>query len=445
MNRTLPLRLTVPLLAALLFVPTALAAPSASGEAANAELAKVPLKATPAEIQWFRDAKFGLFIHWGPASQLGVELSWGRKSTRPFDINQHGPRKIDPVYDNQYKTFNPVKFDAKEWVQIAKGAGMKYLVFTTKHHDGFSNFHTKHSDYNIANTPFKRDIVKELADACHKGNLKLGFYYSQRDWYHTDYLTENHDRYLKFFHGQMKELCTNYGKVDIMWFDSYGRSSLDQWDTANLFRCIRRWQPGIIINNRGSAILGGYNRGPKELWGDFDTPEQRVGKYQTDRPWESCITLVGHQWAYKPGGKMLSLKRCIHILVTCVCGDGNLLLNVGPMPTGEIEPRQVKRLKEIGAFLDRYGQSIYKTRGGPIRPGRWGGTTHRDGVIYVHVLNWNGKDSISLPPIEKKIVKTALLTDGRATVVQQKDGVTIHADKEARQALDTIVALKLAK
>ncbi|HSW46966.1 MAG TPA: alpha-L-fucosidase [Phycisphaerae bacterium] len=405
----------------------------------------MPLQASAEEMQWFRDAKFGLFIHWGPCSILGVELSWGRDANRPFDINRHGPRQTDPVYDALYKQFNPDKFDAEQWVRIARDAGMKYIVLVTKHHDGFSMFHTKHSDYGIANTPFKRDIVGELADACHKAGMKLGLYYSPRDWYHPDYLTENHDRYLKFYFGQMEELCNNYGKVDIIWFDSIA-DRLERWPCADLFRKIRCWQPGIIMNNRGAAVLGGYNQGPKELWGDYDTPEQRIGEYQTDRPWESCITLVGHQWSYRPGGEMMTLKECINALVTSVCGDGNLLLNVGPMPTGEIEPRQVARLKEIGDFLKKYGESIYGGRGGPVRPGSWGGTTHKGDTVYVHVLNWDGKDEVVVPiwNSKKKIVGSSLLNGGVVEVRQDADGIHVRVAKADRGELDTVVKLRMA-
>ena len=408
----------------------------------EADLAGIPLKASEAEMQWFRDAKFGMFVHWGPCSLLGVELSWGRNSTRPFDINRHGPRQADPVYDNLYKRFNPSKFDAEQWIKVVKAAGMKYLVFVTKHHDGFSMFDTRYSDHDIAHTPYERDLVKQIADACHKHGIKLGLYYSPRDWYHPDYLTDHHERYMDFYHGQIEELCTNYGKVDIIWFDSIA-DSLDRWQPATLFRKIRTWQPGIIMNNRGAAVLGGYNQEPEELWGDYDTPEQRVGKYQTDRPWESCITLVGHQWSWKPGGKMMSLKKCVDTLVLSVCGDGNLLLNIGPMPTGKIEPRQIARLTEIGDWLKPVSESIYNTRGGPFEPGAWGGSTQRDKTIYVHVIDWDGKEELQLPACPQKIARASLLTGGQVDVRQNADGIQIRVTREFQQDLDTIIKLEI--
>jgi alpha-L-fucosidase len=174
----------------------------------------LPYRAPQEDLQWFRDARFGMFIHWGPVSITGGELSWCRGAKRPFDIGGGGSptetgwdRLLVPAqrYDNLYKEFNPVKFDADQWVKIAKEAGMKYMVFTAKHHDGFSNFDTKVSDYNIMNTPFKRDIVKELSDACHRGGLKFGVYYSQRDWHHPDYLRGDNSKYNQFMTEQIRE------------------------------------------------------------------------------------------------------------------------------------------------------------------------------------------------------------------------------------------------
>ena len=172
----------------------------------------------PEKMDWWLDAKFGMFIHWGPSSVAGVEIGWARE-THPFDHPGKGELVPDAVYDALYKEFNPVEFDADALVRTAKEAGMKYIVFTAKHHDGFSNWPTKLSDYNIANTPFKRDICKELADAVHRHGLKLGWYYSTRDWSHPDYLVGDNSKYNDFYHGQIRELLSNYGEVSVMWFD----------------------------------------------------------------------------------------------------------------------------------------------------------------------------------------------------------------------------------
>ena len=386
------------------------------------------LKADKQDIQQWREMKFGLFIHWGPVSLKGTEIGWSRGGERRGRKDKSTGSIPVEIYDNLYKQFNPVKFDADEWVQIAKDAGMKYLVFTSKHHDGFSMFDSKLTDYKISNSPFKRDVVKELADACHKAGLKLGYYYSPPDWYHPDYRTENHSRYIKFLHGQLREICSNYGKIDIIWFDGLGGKAED-WDSENLFRMIRRLQPHVIINNRAG------------LPADHDTPEQRIGRFQNDRPWETCMTIC-RQWAWKPNDQMKSLKQCIDTLVRVVGGDGNLLFNVGPMPDGLIEPRQVTRLKEMGNWLDKYGRSIYATRGGPFKPGDWGASTYKVNTIYIHVLNWD-EDTLTLPPIPKKIITSSVMTGGAATVRQTALAVEISVTEAYRKELDTIIVLQL--
>ena len=392
----------------------------------NLKESKDYLHAGEQDMQRWREMKFGLFIHWGPVSLKGTEIGWSRGGERR---GRSGTGSIPAEeYDNLYKQFNPVKFNADEWIQVARDAGMKYLVFTSKHHDGFSMFDSKLTDYKITNSPFKRDVVKELADACHKAGLKLGFYYSPVDWYHPDYRTENHSRYIEFLHGQIRELCTNYGRLDILWFDGLGGSAKD-WDSENLFRMIRRFQPHIIINNRAG------------LPADHDTPEQRIGKFQTDRPWETCMTIC-RQWAWKPNDQMKSLKQCIQTLVWVVGGDGNLLFNVGPMPDGRIEPRQVERLKEMGDWLKKYGHTIYGTRGGPFKNGTWGASTYKDDTIYVHVLNWPA-DTLTLPPIPKKIIASSVLTGGTITVKQTTEAIEISVLQAHRRELDTIIELKL--
>lgn len=386
------------------------------------------LKADRQDVQQWREMKFGLFIHWGPVSLKGTEIGWSRGGQRRGRKDKStGSIPVD-IYDNLYKQFNPVKFDADEWIQTAKDAGMKYLVFTSKHHDGFSMFDSKLTEYKITNSPFKRDVVKELADACHKAGLKLGYYYSPPDWYHPDYRTENHSRYIKFLHGQLREICSNYGKIDIIWFDGLGGKAKD-WDAENLFRMIRELQPNIIINNRAG------------LPGDHDTPEQRIGKFQNDRPWETCMTIC-RQWAWKPNDQMKSLKQCIDTLVRVVGGDGNLLFNVGPMPDGRIEPRQVERLKRMGKWLNEYGKSIYATRGGPFKPGGWGASTYKDNTIYIHVLNWQ-EDTLTLPPIPKKIIANSVMSGGNVKVKQTKEAVEISVSKPYQRELDTIIVLEL--
>ena len=335
------------------------------------------------------------------------------------------------VYDNLYKEFNPTKYNAQEWVAIAQAAGMKYMILTSRHHDGFSMFDTQANDYKITSpdSPFRRDVVKELADAAHAAGMHFGVYYSQPNWQHPDAFTpDRHTNYLAYLKTQVRELLTHYGQIDVIWFDGLGKSAQD-YDSVALNQMIRELQPRILINNRNGQSQ------------DFDTPEQRVGKFQNDRPWESCITIC-HQWAWKPNDTMKSLQECLRTLVTCAGGDGNLLFNVGPMPTGEIEPRQVERLKEMGAWLKLYGDSVYATRGGPFKPGKWGASTFKGNTVYLHVFNWPA-EGLTLPALGKKILATKTLTGGQAEVKQTEPGLAVTLPPADRQAIDTVIALQL--
>jgi alpha-L-fucosidase len=390
--------------------------------------AKPFLHASPEDIAKWRELKFGLFVHWGPVSLVGTEIGWSRGGPRR---GTGGTGEIPlEVYDNLYKKFNPVKFDAKEWAEIAKAAGMRYMVFTSRHHDGFTMFDSKVTDYKITSpeSPYRKDVVRQLADACHEGDLKFGLYYSQPDWHHPDYRTPNHARYVEYMHQQVRELMTSYGRVDMLFFDGLGGSAKD-WDAEPLFKSIRTLQPHIIVNNRCG------------LAADYDTPEQEIGKMQTDRPWETCMT-IGDQWAWKPNDRIKSLKQCLQTLIKCAGGDGNLLFNVGPMPDGRIEPRQVERLKEMGDWLRQYGESIYGTRGGPFRRGAWGTATYKGNTVYVHLLDPK-LDPVALPPIDKKIVASRVLTGGTASVKQTDAGIEISVPAADRKEIDTIVVLTL--
>jgi len=399
---------------------------SAFGEEAQADY----LQATAKDMAWWRDARFGLFVHWGPVSLVGTEISWSRGGPRPGwgrDSQATGPIPVE-VYDNLYKQFRPYAFNADQWVAMAKAAGMKYIVFTTKHHDGFCMFDSALTDYKITNSPLGRDVVAELAEACHKHGLRLGFYYSPPDWHHPDCCGEHHERYVEYMHGQLRELCTNYGKVDIIWFDGLG-STAEMCRSEEMLKMIRELQPHVLINNRAG------------LPGDFSTPEQHVGAFSNTRPWESCIT-IATQWAWKPNDRTKSLSECIRTLVGCAGGDGNLLFNVGPMYTGAIEPLQVERLEEMGAWLRKYGKTVYGTRGGPYMPTLWCASTHKGRNLYLHVFEWDG-DRFELPPIDAKVRSARLLTGGCVDVAQTDEGITVVVAPEHQDAIDTIVALRL--
>ena len=381
---------------------------------------------------WWREARFGLFIHWGPNSIKGGEIGWSRAGERR-DMHQTVGGIPTEEYDKLYLQFNPVKFNAQEWVSIAKAAGMRYIVLVAKHHDGFNMFDTKTTDYNIMNSPFKRDICAELAKACHENGIRLGFYFSPPDWHDADFFTANHQRYVGRMHEQIRELLTNYGRVDVLWFDSThginnAENNLETWDNATLFPMIHKLQPNILLTKRAGG------------WGDFNTPEQRVGGFDNKTPWESCITIC-RQWSWKPNDEMKSLKECLRTLIMCAGGDGNLLFNVGPMPDGEIEPRQVGRLKEMGQWLANHGESIYATRGGPYKPGAWGASTFKGSVVYLHIFDWH-EGKLVLPPLAgKKILRATALTGGGVTVDHTPTALTVTASE--RQDVSTLIKLEL--
>ncbi len=391
-------------------------------------------------LEWWRKARFGMFIHWGPVSLKGTEISWSRGGLRR-GIEKTGTGEIPvDVYDNLYKQFNPVRFNAEEWVSIAQSAGMKYMVLTAKHCDGFCLWHTKVDDYNIGSTPFKRDVCAELADAAHRAGVKIGWYYSPMDWRDPDCRTERNALYVKRMQTHLSELLGNYGQIDVLWFDAEGGPS--PWDQERTYHIVRALQPNIIINNRLDIEAGIYDAkteiGPNA---DYATPEQEVGTFNTQIPWETCMT-IGTQWSWKPNDTLKTSGECIGILVQCATGDGNLLLDVGPMPNGQIEPRQVTILEEIGGWLKKYGESIYETRGGPYRNGAWGGSTHTGNVVYLHIQKWN-KDEISLPPLKRKILSSRVLTGGTVTLDQKDGGLVLHMPVEHQDKVDTIVKLEL--
>jgi alpha-L-fucosidase len=366
-------------------------------------------------------------------------------------------------------------------VSIAKAAGMKYIVLTTKHHDGFCLWDTKLTDYNIMNTPFKRDVVKELAAACKKQGIEFGAYYSVPDWYNQNWpcfgprgasevtpragadwsssraaydknivefraaldkhtrKTYDLDAYAKYLQGQITELIQNYGPLLTVWNDLatvndvpwYGKRGLDT------IRLVRSLQPDILINNRSAAE-------PYPHGGDYATPEQEIGAFDMSRPWESCMTVSAHnQWAWGgPGDGVKSTETCLKMLINVAGGDGNMLLNVGPRPDGLIDPEQANAIKGIGAWLAKYGESIYGTRGGPFKPGQWGVSTRKDNRIYLHVFEFDG-DTLDLPAIPAKITAAHVLTGGSVEFKQTDRGITLTVPVASHAAMDTLIALDI--
>ncbi len=395
-------------------------------------------------LDWWREARFGMFVHWGPVALRGTEIGWSRGAQVPV-----------PEYDALYRSFNPTNFDARAWTRLARDSGMRYLVLTSKHHDGFALWPSDLTDYDIAATPFRRDIVKELAEASRRDRIRFCLYHSICDWRHPDYPlgspggkspkpSANMDRYVGYLHGQLNELLTRYGPIGIVWFDGEWEAPWTESLGRELYDFVLARQPKALVNNRvgkGRHDMAGTTAA-NAFAGDYDTPEQQVGKFQNDRPWESCITIC-QQWAWKPDDKLKSLQECVRTLVTCAGGDGNLLLNVGPMPDGRIEPRQEARLREMGTWLQHNGEAIYATRGGPYKPGAWGASTHRGNHVYLHVFSWD-KNPLELPPLPTATIRSARILGGpKIHAVQTAQSIQLEVDPSLRQAIDTIIDLQL--
>ncbi len=429
----------------------------------KAQVAELPeiLKETPKQhkvrMAWWHDAKFGMFIHWGLYSILGRGewVMW----------NEQIPVE---EYAKHTKEFNPEKYNPEKWAALAKDAGMNYMVLTTRHHDGFSLWDSKASykDFTIMHTPAKFDAVEKYVKAARKYGLGVGFYYSPLDWRFPGYFfpkmyQSSAEEMKKQTYQQVKELLTNFGKIDILWWDGGGDDWLafgDEpqgtelkkrdpnwppekhytgkplWEGNKLNAMVRKLQPKIIVNDRANS--------PKTEWeGDFTTPEQSIGEFNINRDWETCDCLT-NGWGWQPNQKPKSLEIIIKRMVKVVTGDGNYLLNVGPRADGSIEPEQTNRLKEVGRWMAKYGESIYKTRGGPFPNGEWGGFTQKENIIYVHVLDWSKKPEY-FPVINQKIIKASCLSGGKVSFSQNFAGTKITVSGQPENLIDTIIRLDL--
>ncbi|MDL2223575.1 alpha-L-fucosidase [Bacteroidales bacterium OttesenSCG-928-M11] len=352
--------------------------------------------------RWFDEARFGMFIHFGPYAVL-ADGEW---------IMNQKPYKVDD-YMKLQQIFNPSCFDADAWVSLAKAAGMKYIVFTSRHHDGFSNWDTKLSDWNIMNTPYAKDLISQLAEACRKQEMKLGFYYSLLDWSRNDYAYEtgrtgknvgrtvqgNWNDYIEFMKGQLTELLTNYGDVSLIWFDgewdqmphnasSHEESAVD-WHFSEIYELIHALQPNCMIaNNHHLDPLPGedYQAFERDLPGRNTAGYSEHATVSKLLPLETCQTING-SWGYKlQDNRYKSLTELIHYLISAAGYGSNLLLNVGPESTGRIDSLSSELLCGMGEWLNRFGYTIYGTSGGHIPPQSWGAITRKDQTYYIHIL-----------------------------------------------------------
>ncbi|MDR0863920.1 MAG: alpha-L-fucosidase [Candidatus Symbiothrix sp.] len=367
----------------------------------------VEAQTTKPDHSWFEEARFGLFVHFGPYSTLG-DGEW-IMNNKPFTVQDY--HKLQSI-------FNPQLFDARQWVATAKAAGMKYITFTSRHHDSFSNWDTRQSDWNIMNTPYGKDLVRQLADECHKEGIKLVLYYSLADWSRDDYsyttgrTGQNSGRtvqgdwinYIHFMEAQLTELLTNYGEIAGIWFDgewdqlpsedsgiavTHEMSKVD-WHFGEIYDLIHSLQPNCMIsNNHHLAVLPGEDYQAFEK----DLPGENVGggfaanqKVTNSLPLETCETM-NNTWGYNlRDNNFKSTKQIIHLLVKAAGYGANLLLNVGPKPTGEFESIAVSRLQEVGQWTGAYSETIYGTKGGFVKPQSWGAITQKGNTYYIHIL-----------------------------------------------------------
>jgi alpha-L-fucosidase len=407
-------------------------------------------------MQWFNEARFGLFIHWGVYSIPAGE--WQGKTTYGEWFLEQTKMPVSQ-YEKYAAQFNPVKFDARQWVATAQNAGMRYIVITSKHHDGFGMFRSDLTDWCIKSTPFKRDPLKELADACREAGIKLCFYYSIMDWHHPDWGkrrpwndtargTPDMDRYVAYLKGQLRELLTKYGPIGILWFDGEWESPWTHERGVDLYKYVRSLQPEIIVNNRvgkGRAGMAGMDKG--QGVGDYGTPEQNVPAkgFGPGVSWESCMTMNKH-WGYnKNDNNWKSTTTLIRTLVDCSSKGGNFLLNVGPTSEGLFPEASVERLAAMGQWMKVNSESIYGTRASPIEAPTWGRCTAKDKRLFLHVFDWPSDGKLRVTGIKGPFTKAYLLADAGHRPLEMTpadQGLQIAVPPKALDAADTVIVLE---
>lgn len=412
---------------------------------------EVPYLPTPENMesrQEFSDMKFGIFLHWGIYSMFG-QGEWYMQNAN-IDWRE---------YEKAASAFYPARFDANAWVEAIKGSGAKYITITSRHHDSFSMFKTAQSDYNIVDaTPYGRDVLKELADACHEQGVRLHFYYSHLDWRREDYpvgrtglgtkrdLKPNWQTYLQFMKGQLTELLTNYGEIGAIWFDGVWDHDEDatpfDWSLREQYDLIHSLQPRCLVgNNHHLAVFPGEDIQIFER----DVPgENKAGLSGQEvsllLPLETCQTMNG-MWGYKiTDQNYKSVDDLIRLLVSTAGKGANLLLNIGPQPNGELPAAALDRLKGMGEWLEKYGESIYGTRATGIKPQPWGETTCKDNTIYVHLLR---QEKDILLPLAKKVKRVSVLNDGQPVSYARIKGMLSLHVPEHEDVVDYIIKIEL--
>ncbi|HZO53204.1 MAG TPA: alpha-L-fucosidase [Bryobacteraceae bacterium] len=393
--------------------------------------------------EWFQNARFGMFIHWGVYSVL-EDGEWVM-NIRKMPIAE---------YEKLPARFNPTRFNAGEWVSLAKAAGMRYITITSKHHDGFAMFATKQNKWNIVDAaPFKRDPLKELAAECQKQGIKLFFYHSQLDWHHPDYFPRGRtgqttgrpesgdfNRYLDFMDAQLSELLTNYGPIAGIWFDGMWDKRDANWRIDQTYRLIHKLQPAALVgsNHHLKPFPGeDFQMFEKDLPGK-NTAGHSADSIIGDLPLETCDT-INKAWGYNAKDKSLkSTKDLIQYVVRAAGYGANFLLNVGPKPDGTIQDEFVDRLRAVGKWMTAHGESIYSTRGGPVGPRNWGVTTQTSSKVYVHVLDWPD-ELLAIPSLGK--VKNARLLNGQKVEMTSSGSSVLFRLPASRDEFDTILAL----
>lgn len=404
--------------------------------------------------EWFQDAKFGMFIHWGVYSQLA-----GGGDLKSAEWIMNNKKILVKQYEKLPEFFNPTAFDPMEWVSLVKKAGMQYITITTRHHDGFSMFDSKVSDYNIIQkTPYGKDIIKMLKEACDKQGIKLFFYYSQLDWRHPDYFPRGRtgveytgrdekgdwNNYIDFMNAQLTELLTNYGMIGGVWFDGMWDKPDADWRLDQTYALIHKLQPGTLIgsNHHVKPFPGeDFQMFERDLPGD-NTMGFNKNTPISDLPKEMCETMNG-SWGYNfIDTTYKSSKQLIQTLIRAAGYGSNLLLNTGPMPNGKIQQENVDTLLKIGEWMEQYGETIYGTRQGPISPSKWGVTIQKDNTVYVHVLETTG-DSVMIGKLPGEIKSAIFYNDGsKANYKMTDEGVAFEIPSAQINPVSTIIQLE---